>query len=172
MSNENKLVLPDSLRTPSEQAAINSSISAAVREAITAMAPLFQSIALTPEKILEMERQRRAPSEDEIRAKQREARERLLMKEDIDEARRTQELAQKSCTHKDTNGRWSVSQIHNYPDRQARGICVRCHRLFEPTRWTIQAPDKDHPRGKPVLVKADSDYASVMADLNQYQNTI
>lgn len=172
MSNENKLVLPDSLRTPAEQASINALISGAVREAITAMAPMFQSIALTPEKILEMERQRRAPSEDEVRAKQREARERLLMKEDLEEAERTKQLAQKSCTHKDTNGRWSVSKISNYPDRSPRGICVRCHRFFQPTRWTIEAPDKDHPRGKPVLVKADPDYAAVMADLAQYQNSI
>jgi hypothetical protein len=171
MGNE-KIVMPDSLRNPAEQASINALVSAAVKEALIAMGPVLERVALTPEKILEMERQRRAPTEDQVREAQREARERALMREDLQEARRTQELTQKNCSHKDVNLRWSVSQIHNYPDRQARGICVRCHRMFQPVRWEIVAPDAQHPRGKPVLVKADPDYASVMADLNQYQNSI
>ena len=139
-----------------QQAQINSSISAAVKEAIAAMAPLFQSIAMTPEKMLEMERLRRAPSEDEVKEKQREARERALMKEDIEEARRNTERMQKQCPgpHKDKNGRYSISLIHNYPDRQARGVCTHCHSLIEPTHWEIGAPDEKNPRGKAHLVKA------------------
>jgi hypothetical protein len=146
--------------SPEQQAFINVSISAAVREAISAMGPILQSVAMTPEKMLEMERLRRAPSEDEVKAKQREARERALMKEDIEEARRNTERMQKQCPgpHKDKNGRYSISLIHNYPDRQARGVCTHCHLMIEPTHWEIGPPDEKNPRGKAHLVKAHELY--------------
>ena len=88
MSNENKIVQPDSLRTPAEQASVNALVSAAVKEAITAMAPMFQSIALTPEKIREANKPYIDPA-----AIAREARERAMMREDLAEAERAKEAA-------------------------------------------------------------------------------
>ena len=139
-----------------QQAYINSSISAAVREALTALGPILQSVAVTPEKMLEMERLRREPSDAEKKAKLREARERALMKEDLEEAARNTELKQKNCPkgHRDENNRYAIALIHNYPDRQPRGVCTHCHLLIEPTHWEIGAPDEKNPRGKAYLVKA------------------
>lgn len=155
MSNEQKIQTPNSVLTPEAQAFMNQSISAAVREVFLQMAPMMQSIALTPEKLAEAERIRREPDPN---VKAREIRERLLMKEDLDAAREQKERMQANCTHKDPNMRWAVSLIHNYPDRQTRGVCVHCHSLFEPTHWEIGAPDATHPRGNPVLVKAHAQY--------------
>jgi hypothetical protein len=128
-------------------------VSSAVKEAISGvfanMKPMMESIALTPEKLAKAEELRRAPDPAKVA---REARERALMKEDIDEARRNVARAQKNCTHKDLNQKYSISLIHNYPDRQTRGVCTHCHLMLEPTHWTIEAPDPQRPRGKPVLV--------------------
>ena len=161
---EPKFQVPDSMRNPAEQAYINSSISAAVKEAIMAMAPILQSVAMTPEKMLEMERLRRAPGEDEVRAKQREARERKLMKEDLQEAERNKKWIQDNCPgpHKDKNGKWSISIIHNYPDRMPRGVCTHCHLFIEPTHWEIGSPTDKHPRGEPRLVPASPLYKTVL----------
>jgi hypothetical protein len=140
--------------TPEMQAMINSMITGAIKDALSAMGPIIQSVALTPEKLLEMERLRRAPSESQEKAIAREKRERALMKEDLDEARRNTERTQKTCTHKDKNMRWAVSLIHNFPDRQARGVCTHCHLMIEPTHWEIGTPDERNPRGKARIVEA------------------
>lgn len=141
--------------SPEMQAMINSMVSSAIREAFTGLAPVLQSIALTPEKMLEMERQRRAPDPALVA---REARERAMMREDLEKARRDKERIQQACPHKDANMRWSISLIHNYPDRQTRGVCVHCHSLLEPKHWEIGAPDAQNPRGKPHLVAEHPQY--------------
>ena len=58
-------------------------------------------------------------------------------------------------------GQTSVRLIRNYPDRQARGICVLCQALIYPKSWFVLAPDAEHPRGKPVLMGPHKDYAIV-----------
>lgn len=151
--------------TPETQAIINSMVSAAVKEAISGvfenMKPMMESIALTPEKLAKAEELRRAPDPAKVA---REARERQLMKEDIDEARRNVARAQKNCTHKDLNRKYSISLIHNYPDRGTRGVCTHCHLMIEPCHWEIGAPDAKNPRGTPVLI-AESPLYHIVREL-------
>lgn len=154
MSNE-KIVQPDSLRTPAEQASINAMITQAVREVFASMAPVLQSIALTPEKLAEAQRLGRQPDAAVLA---REARERQNMREDLANAERDKLAKQAACSHQDANSKWSISLVHNYPDRQTRGVCHHCLKVFEPRRWTIGAPDEKNPRGCPKLVDADPQY--------------
>lgn len=165
--NEQKITQPDSLRTPAEQASINAMITAAVKEVFANMAPVLESIALTPEKL----RAANAPYVDPA-VVAREARERLMMKEDLAAAEKQKAEFQAKCSHKDANGRWSVSTVHNFPDRQPRLVCVHCHRFIQPTHWEIAAPTPEHPRGKPVLLKADADYQRMLADVAEQAQTV
>lgn len=147
--------VPASTLTPEMQATINASISQAVAEVFKNMGPMLERISLTPEKLAEAEKLRRAPDPALVA---REARERALMREDLEKARRDTEIMQKNCTHKDNNMRWSISLVHNYPDRQSRGICTHCFKYFQPTHWEIGPPDVENPRGKAFLVKEDPMY--------------
>lgn len=152
---EQKLNVPTELVNPAAQGAINALITNAVREVFLAMAPTLQSIALTPEKLAEAEKLRRAPDPAVVA---REARERALMRQDLAEAEQRKLQIQANCTHKDANQKWSISLVHNYPDRQTRGICTHCFKWFEPMHWEIGAPDDKNPRGKAILVKESPDY--------------
>lgn len=155
MSTEQKLVIPNELVNPVSQATVNQMISSAVAEVFKNMAPMFQQIALTPEKLAEAERLRREPDPKVVA---REARERALMREDLREAEERKRVLQANCTHKDANQKWSISLVHNYPDRQTRGICTHCFKWFEPMHYEIGAPDDKNPRGKAILVKESPDY--------------
>ncbi len=86
-----KLKTPAELMTPEAQAYTNQLVTNAVKEIFAQMAPLLQSIALTPEKLAEAEKLRRAPTEDELAKKLREAREKKLM---IAEQRKTDKIWQ------------------------------------------------------------------------------
>lgn len=164
---EPKIQTPAELINPASQAYVSQMITAAVREVFTQMAPVLESIALTPAKLREASK----PYIDPAKVA-REAREKAMMREDLELAARQKAEFQARCSHKDANGRWSVSTVHNYPDRQTRGVCVRCHRFFQPRHWEIGAPDAQNPRGKPVLVKEDSDYARMMADIAETAQTV
>ena len=72
-----KLSPPPAALTPEVMAFMNASISATVKELFASMGPLLQSIALTPEKMAEAERLRRAPTEEQLQSKDREKRERV-----------------------------------------------------------------------------------------------
>ena len=157
-SNEQKITQPDSLRTPAEQASINAMITAAVKEVFASMAPVLQSIALTPEKLAEAQRLGRQPDAAVLA---REARERQNMREDLANAERDKLAKQAACSHQDANSKWSINLIHNYPDRQTRGVCSHCLKIFQPKHWEIGAPDPQNPRGKPILVDADPQYAII-----------
>jgi hypothetical protein len=169
MNNEQKLNVPTEIVSPAAQASVNQMISAAVAEVFKNMGPMLERISLTPEKLAEAERLRREPDPKLVA---REARERALMREDLRVAEKLKRDLQESCTHKDNNMRWSISAIHNYPDRQCRLICVRCHLIVEPTHWTIDAPDATHPRGVPRLVPAHPRYAEILADVNAQTQSV
>jgi hypothetical protein len=153
-----KMETPRELISPEAQAYVNASINEAIRGIFTQLAPVLQSIALTPEKIAEAERLRRAPTEEEMAHKLREERERKQWGEDEKANRANQIARQKNCPHKDAKQNWSVSLVHNYPDHQARGLCMLCHKLFEPKHWIIAAPDANNPRGRAMLVEPDPQY--------------
>lgn len=147
-----KLKLPDELLNPAAQAATNAMLAAAVKEAVAsamaAIAPILQSVAMTPEKIAQAEQLRRAP---DPKAVEREARERALTQQEAEENRRNRENIQASCPHRYPNGATAISCIHNYPDRAPRGLCMVCQIYLEPKRWVIGAPDKENPRGRAYI---------------------
>jgi len=162
---QQKIQTPPSILTPDAMAFIKAATSAAVKEAVAGifaqMGPILQSIALTPEKLAEAEKLRRAPTEDEKAKKAREIRERKLTQQEAEENRQNLLKNQAACPHHYPTGQWSVNVVNNFPDRQPRFLCSLCQSFFEPRRWVILAPDADNPRGKAVIADAHKDYARV-----------
>lgn len=141
------LPVPPAALTPDMQAFINASIQAAVSGVFTQIAPVLQSIALTPEKLQAAMK----PYEDPAKVA-RELRERQQMKEQDAEARRNTALRQKNCPHQDKNGNWAIDLVHNFPDHQPRGVCPLCHVWIHPQEWRIEAPDAANPKGHAKIV--------------------
>jgi len=160
-----KLKTPAELMTPEAQAYTNQLVTNAVKEIFAQMAPLLQSIALTPEKLAEAEKLRRAPTAEELAKKAREKREKKLMMEEAAENRANQERHQAACTHRDENERWAVQVVHNFPDRQPRFLCPKCQSFFEPRRWVVGAPDAENPRGRAYIADEHPQYQMLMQGL-------
>lgn len=174
--------------SPEQMAMVNAMIQGAVTEVFKQMAPVFKDMALTPEKMLEMEQARqKASPEYEARQKldARLKRERDEFKRQDAEARHTTEEMKKNCRHVDSNGRTSICLVHNHPDRQPRGVCPVCNDWIHPAEWRIASDEaealkltggdrervREEYRGGPrraYLVKAHKDYAIVL-DLNTRQ---
>ena len=125
--------------TSAEQARIDSAVNAAVKSAISgvfeSLGPVLEKIALTPEKL----RESMKPYVDPATIA-REIRERQHMKEQDAENRLKIEARQKNCSHKDGNEKWSLSLVHNFPDRNPRGVCPICNIFIHPAEWRIAAP--------------------------------
>ncbi len=149
---------PAVLLTPEAQAYTNTLISEAIRGVFAQLAPVLQSIALTPEKLAEAEAMRRAPDPKLVA---RELREKQLMMAEQEENRKNLLRNQAACPHKYPTGQWAVNVVRNYPDRQERFICSLCQSFFEPKRWVIDAPDAENPRGKPRIAEMHSQYMQV-----------
>jgi hypothetical protein len=162
MSNEVKepLKTPTSVIGAEAQGYINASISAAVKEAVAgvfeSLGPILQSIAVTPEKLREANK----PYVDPAKLA-RDKRETEKSKADEKENRAMDAARKAACPHLDQNQRSSIRLVHNYPDRQPRGICPICHDLITPREWRIGPPDAENPKGKAVLVLAHKDYRTV-----------
>lgn len=143
------------------QALVGASVKAAVNEAVSGvfaqLGPLLKEMQITPEKLREANKPYKDPA-----AIARELREMMIWKEDEAEARRLVEERQNACPHLDSNGRSSVQLVHNFPDRQPRGICAKCHAYIHPREWRIGAPDAKHPRGVPFLIEPHRSYQVVM----------
>jgi len=154
---------PEALGAQTAMAAadVKGLVAAAVKEAVAGvfsqLGPLLESMAITPEKLREANKPYKDPA-----VIARELREMLIWKEDEAEARRQTEERQNACPHIDNNGRSSVQLVHNFPDRQPRGICAKCHAYIHPREWRIGAPDAKHPRGVPFLVEPHRHYQIVM----------
>jgi hypothetical protein len=157
-----KIPTPPAALTPEMQAFVSASISEAVKGLFAQMGPILQSIALTPEKLMQAEQLRRAPDPAKV---VREAREKRLMREEQEENRQNLLRNQALCPHRYPTGATSINGVRNYPDRQPRGICVLCQKVFEPRRWVIGAPDQDNPRGKAYIADADPQYGLVLEAL-------
>jgi len=142
--------LPDAMRTPEAQATINATIAEAVRSVFASLAPMFASMALTPEKIAEAEKIRRAPDPATVA---RELRERKLMQQDLAEAEQQKREQQNACPHQYPTGQLTWHVIRNFPDRQARFSCPLCALWVTPREWRIAAPDAENPRGRAFIAE-------------------
>jgi hypothetical protein len=162
---EPKLRVPPQALTPEVQAFMNTSISATIKEIFAGMQPMLASIALTPEKIEQMEAARRAPTEDERARKAREKREKALQKEEIDQNRKNLKASQENCLHRYVNGSQSISAVRNYPDRQTRFICHLCMSYFEPRHWEVGIlPTAENPHGSDKIVDASPLYVQIFKE--------
>jgi hypothetical protein len=146
--------------SPEAIAAINVATQAAVQSALLTLKPVFDAVALTPEKLTLL----RTPikTDKELALEARERRESIMTKADSEDMRRMEAARKANCVHLDKNGRSSICLVHNQPDHQPRGVCVSCHDWIHPKEWRFTAPDAEHPRGVPVLVPAHKDYKIVM----------
>ena len=169
MSNENRSNSVDhdnnrsSALNPETLALLNSQVNATVAETMKAMlkdviGPLLREVALTPEKLEAL----KAPYVD-AKAAAREKRESAQTREQEAENIRIRAQMQANCTHLDKNGKTAICLIHNYPDRQARGICPICHDIIHPREWVIGAPDPNTGKTTPFLRAAHKDYRTVMS---------
>lgn len=147
--------------TAEQLAIITEQTSAAVRETVTAvfasLGPALQNMALTPEKLREINRPYVDPAHEA-----RQKREMLLWKQDEEDRLKNERKVKDNCRHMDERGQTSLRLIRNYPDRQPRGICVLCHDLITPKEWRIAAPDEKNPRGKAYLAEPHKDYMTVI----------
>jgi hypothetical protein len=142
--------LPESLRTPEGQAVINATVAEAVKSIFASLAPMLQSMALTPEKIAEAEKMRRAKPPEEIA---RELRERRLMQQDLAEAEEQKKALQSSCPHSYPTGQLAWHVVRNFPDRQPRFSCPLCSLWCTPREWRIGTPDAENPRGRAFIAE-------------------
>ena len=155
--------LPSAALTPELLSYINTTTQATIRELMASMLPMMASMALTPEKILEMEKLRRAPTDEQQAAAAREKRERLMQRQEIEENAANKRNIQDHCPHKYPTGQLSVSACRNFPDRQARFLCHLCACWFTPREWRIAPPDPQNPRGKPYVAEPHKQYAEIAA---------
>jgi hypothetical protein len=158
---EQKVPTPVALLNPEAQGSINAMVSAAVREAVASvfqgLTPVLKEMALTPEKIREANK----PYEDPLKIA-RELRETQNSKAQEEEIRRLTAERQRNCMHMDKNGKTALCLIHNFPDRQPRGICPLCHDIVHPKMWVIDAPDSKTGKSNARIVEAHRDYRQVL----------
>jgi hypothetical protein len=149
--------------TPEQLALINTTTSALVKETMATMlrdviGPILREVALTPEKLQAL----KAPYINES-ALAREKRESKQTREQELENIKTRQQMQANCLHMDKQGKSAICLIHNYPDRQARGICPLCNDIIHPREWVIGAPDPNTGVTKPFLRPAHKDYKTVLS---------
>jgi hypothetical protein len=157
---DEKIPNRSSAPTTAEMGAQNAAISAAVQEAVKAvfasLAPHLKEMAITPEKLREANKPYVDPAAvaRQMREGERTRQEQAL----IDANTKAQ---RDNCPHLDQNGRSTIQLVHNFPDRQTRGICSHCHDLIHPKEWRIGAPTNDEPRGKAYLAEPHKNYITV-----------
>jgi hypothetical protein len=124
-----------------------------VKELFKELGPVLQSIALTPEKLREAQKPYEDPAE-----LARELREQQNWRRQENEKDKIKLERQSHCPHKDKNGKWAISLVHNYHDHMPRGICPLCEAFIHPAYWDyrpVAQPDgsikdegyivKEHP---------------------------
>lgn len=154
-NNRSSAMTPEQLAQATEMA--RALVTETLKEVMAGLTPVFQNMALTPEKIQALTK----PYEDPAKAA-RQKREMMLFKQD-EETRITQERANKdACRHLDVRGQSSIRLIRNFPDRRPRGICVLCHDLITPKEWRIGPPTDKEPRGVAYLAEPHKDYMTVV----------
>jgi hypothetical protein len=160
MSEQQALKSPTALISPEAQAYVTASISAAIKEAVSgvfaSLGPILKDMALTPEKLRDATKPYVDP--DVVARNKRETEK---SKADEKELRAMDAARKAACPHLDKSGRTSINLVHNFPDRQPRGICVICQDLIHPQMWVVDAPDAENPKGRAHLVDAHKDYRQV-----------
>jgi hypothetical protein len=136
--------IPEDLQKSENQAAVNAMVASAVKEAVAAamagMAPILESMALTPDRLSILSG--KDPTA-EAASRARVAREKKEWGVADAQARKTLAALQATCPHKDGNEHSSIRLMRNYPDRQPRGMCMKCHLLITPRQWVYDAPLPD-----------------------------
>lgn len=140
----------DALRTPEAQASVNAVVAEAVKSIFAQLGPMLESMALTPGKIAEAEKLRRARAPEEIA---RELRERQLMQQDLADAEAQKREQQNACPHCYPTGQAAWHIVRNFPDRQPRFSCPLCSLWVTPRQWMIGAPDAENPRGRAYIAE-------------------
>jgi hypothetical protein len=125
--------LTPEMLTPPMIALMNSQIKTVVGEIFEKLIPTLERInAPSP---LEAEQ-----AETLAAQKARFKREKQDMMLRDDETRLALAVKQRNCPHRDGNEKSAISTIHNFPDRQARGICVRCNLMITPKEYRVAPP--------------------------------
>jgi hypothetical protein len=159
-----KIGLPEALSTPSAQGYVNQLVSAAVSEAVKSifseLGPILRDSALTPEKLDLLRTPKQTP--EQVAKELREKRESRKSREDEAELKRATLARQEACLHKYPNETDAINLVHNYVDRQARGICHICGKMIEPRRWVIDSPDPNTGTERCHIEEADKDYRRVL----------
>ena len=62
------------------------------------------------------------------------------------------------CNHLDERQNPAIGLQHNFPDRQVRGICLKCGLVIHPRHWEFLTPN-----GRATLVDAHPFYPVVLA---------
>ena len=119
----------------------------AIKGVFEQLAPVLQSIALTPEKIREANKPYVDPA-----AIARELREREKTRKDTEEGRARTRAQQENCPHLDKNGKWAINLQHNFPDHKPRGMCPLCFIYIEPAHWDLHPPTPEFPDGEPYVI--------------------
>jgi hypothetical protein len=116
--------------------AVTAALSAQASASAANNAALLEQIA----KLKEPSAKEKLELETIEKFRERERRERAQSQlQDVD-ARANLLTKQRSCSHRDGNEKSSISTVHNFPDRQVRGICVQCQRLIQPKRYEVTSP--------------------------------
>lgn len=148
--------------TPDVLALINTQTASAVSEALKGvfahLQPVFEQMALTPDKIRELTKPYIDP-----KVAARELRESQMSREQEQELQRATAWRKANCPHLDKNGNASISLMTNNLDHQVRGICMLCHDIIHPREWVIDAPDPVTGKTKAHVREAHKDYARVLA---------
>jgi len=160
-----KISSPAETLTPAAQGAQNVAMNAAVREAVSmavaeavksvfaGLAPVFQEMKMTPEKLQELKRPWVDP-----KVLAREARENKNSRVQLEEQRRMDEQRKADCPHLDKNNNLALGLLRNFHDRNPRGVCMLCNDLIHPKEWRIGAPDPNTGETVPYLQPAHKDY--------------
>jgi hypothetical protein len=165
---DKKLATPSELLTPKAQGFQNEAMNSAVKEAVAmavaeavksvfaGLAPVFQDMKLTPERMNELKK----PFIDPL-VKSREDRENRNSRLQAEEQKKLDDLRKANCPHLDKSNNIAIGLLRNFHDRNPRGVCMLCNDLIHPREWRIGSPDPNTGETKAYMVEAHKDYGLV-----------
>ena len=163
-----KISSPVETLTPAAQGAQNVAMNAAIAEAVrvavaeatkgifAGLAPVFQDMKLTPEKLNELKK----PFVDPL-VVSREERENKNSRAQAEEQRKADDVRKANCAHLDKSNNLALGLLRNFHDRNPRGVCMLCNDLIHPREWRIGAPDPVTGETKAYMAAEHKDYGLV-----------
>ena len=136
----------------------NQMAQAQIQEFMKSLAPVFEKIALTPEKLMELKKPYIDPA-----AIERQKRELRRGRAEEKALRENDERRRANCSHKYKDGSDSISLVHNQLDHRVVGVCMLCHDWIHGKRWIIEAPDAVTGEGVAKIQEAHKDYSRVLS---------